>query len=144
MIWSSNYVTRISHLVTLQKEAIRIITKSSYNSHTSHMFRKHSILKVDQIKIYQTSEFMFRFNRGQLPKAFPNYFEVVSQVHSHYTRRVNDYKVDFVRTNTRRFSMKITSPNIWNDLPADICGVSNMYSFKRLLRAYLTNSIAIK
>jgi len=56
MIWSSNYVTRISHLVTLHKKAIRIITKSSHNSRTSHMFRKHSILKIDQIKIYQTGQ----------------------------------------------------------------------------------------
>jgi len=87
---------------------------------------------------------MFRFNWDQLPKAFPNYFEVVAQVHSHFTRRVNDYRVDFTRTNTRRFSTKIAGPNIWNDLPADICGASNLYSFKRLLRAYLTNSIAIK
>ena len=88
---------------------------------------------------------MFCFNRGQLPKAFSNYFEVVSQVHSHYTRRVNDYRVDFARgTNTHKFSMKITGPNIWNDLPADIRGASNLYSFKRLLRAYLKNSTAIK
>src|SRR6218665_1522869 len=109
------------------------------------MFRKHSILKIDRIKIYQTSEFILRFNRGQLPKAFSNYFEVVSEVHSHFTRRVNDYRIDFARTNTRRFSMKIAGPNIWNDLPADInYGASNLYSFKRLLRAYLTNSNAIK
>ena len=71
------------------------------------MFQKQSILKIDQIKINQTSEFMFRFNRGQLLKAFSNYFEVVSQVHSHFTRRVNGYRIDFARTNTRRFSMKI-------------------------------------
>src|SRR6218665_1154921 len=85
----------------------------------------------------------YRLLRGQLPKAFYNYFEVVSRVHSHFSRRVNDYRVDFARTNTRRFSMKIAGPNIWNDLPADICDASNLYSF-RLLGAYLTNSNAIK
>ena len=118
MIWSSNYViTRISHLVTLQKSHPYYYKVLLYNPQTSHMFRKHSILKIDQIKnIYQTSEFKFPFNRGQLPKAFSNYSEVVSQVHSHFTRRVNDYRVDFARTNTRRFSMKIAGPNIWNDL----------------------------
>src|SRR6218665_1107739 len=58
IIWSSNYVTRISHLVTLQK-AIRIITKSSYNSHTSHMFRKHSFLKIDQIKYIKPANLCF-------------------------------------------------------------------------------------
>ena len=31
---------------------------------------KHSILKIDQIQIIQTNEFMFRFNRVQLPQAF--------------------------------------------------------------------------
>ena len=84
-----------------------------------------------------------KVNRGQSPYAFSNYFEVFSQVHSHFTRRVNDYRVDFARTNSRRFSMKITGPNIWNDLPADIRRASNSYSFKRLLCAYLTNSYSL-
>jgi len=76
MIWSSNYVTRLAHLISLQKKVIRIITKSPYNSHTSDLFQKHSILKIDQIKMYLTSKFMFRFNWGQLPTcmAFSNYF----------------------------------------------------------------------
>ena len=78
---------------------------------------------------------MFRFNRGQLPKTFSNYFEVVSEVYFHFTRRVKDFRIDFARTNTHRFSMKIAGSNIWNDLPADICGASNLYSFKRLLCA---------
>jgi len=46
--------------------------------------------------------------------------------------------------NTRKFSMKIAGPNILNDRPADIRGASKLYSFKRLLRAYLTNSNALK
>src|SRR6218665_871635 len=92
MMWSSNYVTRLSHLA---EKAIRIIAKSPYNSHASCVFQKDSILKIDQIKTFNTSEFMFLFNRGQLPKAFSNYFEVVYEVHSHIARTVNDYRIDF-------------------------------------------------
>jgi len=40
--------------------------------------------------------------------------------------------------------MKIAGSNIWNDLPADILGASNLYSFKWLLHTYLMSSNAIK
>src|SRR6218665_1574075 len=94
------------------------------------MFQKHGILNIDQIKIFQTSEFMFSFNQGQLPNAFYNYFEVVSEVRSHFTRTANDETTDFSCTNTRRFSLKIDGPNIRNNLPADIRGASNLHLLK--------------
>ena len=41
---------------------------------------------------------MFRINRDQLPKAASNYFEVVSDVHSHFTRTANNYRIEFALT----------------------------------------------
>src|SRR6218665_1275277 len=48
MIWSSTYTSRLSHLVILQKKAIRIITKSPYNSHTAPLFHMHGFLNIEQ------------------------------------------------------------------------------------------------
>lgn len=88
---------------------------------------------------------MLRFNQGQAyPKAFFNYFEVVTEVHSHFTITANDYRIDFSRANTLIFSMKIAGPYIWNNRSADIPGASNLYSFKKLLRAPITNYNAMK
>ena len=75
---------------------------------------------------------MFRFNQGQLPKAFSNYFEVVSEVHTHFTRKANDYRIDCPHKHSH-ILYENSGPNIWNDHPAKIHGASNLYSFKRLL-----------
>jgi len=37
MIWSSNYVTGLSHMVTLWEKTIRSNTKFPYNSHTTYI-----------------------------------------------------------------------------------------------------------
>src|SRR6218665_1906269 len=86
MIWSSTYTSRLSHLVILQKKAIRIINKSPYNFHTAPLFHMHGFLNIEQIKKFQISEFMFKFNRGLLPKVFSTYFVMVSDIHTHLTR----------------------------------------------------------
>ena len=105
-----------------------------YNSHTAPLFHIHGFLNIEQIKKIQISEFMFKFNRGLLPKAFSTYFVMVSDIHAHLTRSAKDYRVTFSRTNIRSFSIKTTGPNIWNDLPSHLRDASNLYSFKKLLR----------
>src|SRR6218665_553760 len=88
------------------KKAIRIFTKSPYNSHTAPLFHTHGFLNIEQIIKFQISEFMFRFNHGLLPKAFSTYFVMVSDIHTHLTRSAKDYKVTFSRTNIRSFLIK--------------------------------------
>src|SRR6218665_1156145 len=88
----------------------------------------YGFLNIEQIKKFQISEFMFKFNRGLLPKVFSTYFVMVSDIHTHLTRSAKDYRVTFSRTNIRSFSIKATGPNIWNDLPSHLRDASNLYS----------------
>jgi len=100
----------------------------------------HGFLTIEQIKKIQISEFMFRFNRDLLPKAFSTYFMMVFDIYTHLTRLAKDYRVTFSRTNIRSFSIKTTGSNIWNNLPSHQRDASNIYSFKKLLRTTLLNS----
>ena len=137
MIWAWNYTSRLKSLIILQKRAVRIITKSYYQCHTAQLFLLHGILTLDQIRVLQTGEFMFRYRHDLLPQTFTDYFNTGSATHSYSTRTASNYRPIFAHTNTRKFSIKITGPTVWNNLPANIHGVSHLLLFKKRLCAHL-------
>ena len=49
--WGNASETALQHTITLQKRAISMINKQSYNSHTNPLFRYS---KIKKIKIYIT------------------------------------------------------------------------------------------
>src|SRR5688572_13673796 len=115
MIWASNYTLRLKSLITLQKRAVRIITKSYYQCHTAQLFLLHGILTLDQIRVLQTGEFMFHYRHDLLPQTFPDYFNTGSATHSYSTRTASNYRPIYAPTNTRKFSIKITGPTVSNN-----------------------------
>jgi len=137
MVWASNYKSRLVRLIILQKRAIRLITRSCYRCHTKELFSSHHILTIEQIRVLQTGVFMFCYKHDLLPKTFADYFNLGSASHSHYTRTASNYRTIFAHTNTRKFSVKVVGPTVWNNLPADITNVPLLHLFKKRLRAYV-------
>ena len=50
LIWSCGSPSTINKIVTLQKNAIRIINKAGYRDHTTPLFKKLGLLKVEDIQ----------------------------------------------------------------------------------------------
>jgi len=59
-----------SHIFSLQKKAIRIVTKSKYNAHTDPLFKKLHILKLGDIIKRKLYKFYFRYTKNMLPIYF--------------------------------------------------------------------------
>ena len=59
-------------LVTKQKQAIRTVTTSKYNSHTSPLLKKLEILPLDSLITYFKLQFMSQYVQGFLPLALKN------------------------------------------------------------------------
>ena len=63
MIWGNTNQTNLYPLVTIQKRAVRIISFSHFQAHTSELFKNFNLLKVmDLIKLY-TATFMYQFHK---------------------------------------------------------------------------------
>ena len=74
IVWSNTYDHNIKRLQIIQRQAIRLITFSNFDAHTSPLFAKLNLLKLqDHIKL-QTLFFMHQFNTGKLAKIFDSYF----------------------------------------------------------------------
>lgn len=56
--WGHNFKSHLSHVILLQKRAIRVVSNSSYLSHTDPLFTSHKILKIPFLVKYHTLIFM--------------------------------------------------------------------------------------
>ena len=134
LIWTSTYDTHLHVLRTLQKKAIRVITKSTVNCHTGPLFAEHKLLNIKQIRFEQTSQFMYQYINNLLPSSFASYFSPA--LHPGLTRGNRDFSIIFAKTNVRKFSIKFQGPVIWNKIPIHIRKATNLTHFKHLLRVY--------
>ena len=139
MIWASTYKFRLRKLVILQKRAVRMIAGIRRGEHTSSAYLEYNLLRIDQIRIVQIGEFIYRFEHNLLPPIFKSYFSLGSDVHTHYTRNSTAYRPIKARTNTRRFNIKYSGSLIWNTIPLEIRLSINLQTFKKRLRHFLIN-----
>ena len=86
LIWGNTYPTNIKPLFILQKHAIRLITFSKFDEHTSPLFKIIGILKFFNLVTLHISLFMFKFHKKLLPTVFDTYFRPISTIHNYRTR----------------------------------------------------------
>ena len=81
IIWGNTYKIILNPKTVLQKKAVRIITFSHFQSHTSPIFKKLNLLKLPHIVKLHTILFMHQYYNGRLPKAFNDFFSLVKHKH---------------------------------------------------------------
>ena len=95
MIWG----WKSKKLTSLQKRAVRIITKSHYRAHTTELFRKLNMLKIKDLCALQDYKFCFKFENSLLPHYFTNEMKknLENKTHRYVTRHINNIKLPAVR-----------------------------------------------
>jgi len=68
------------------KKAIRLMTFSIFDEHTSPLFKKLNIIKLHDLVSYHIAVFVYRFKNRLLPSVFDTFFSKVSDIHLHNTR----------------------------------------------------------
>ena len=96
--WGNIYSISLGPLVVLQKKAVRIVTFSPLDEHSSPLFRHLQIIKlVDLIELF-TGTFTYKYYNNLLPSNFSDLFTPVNQVYSYNTRLAS--KLSFSLPNT--------------------------------------------
>ena len=73
---------------------------------------------------------MFKVDRNLLPSHLIKSFYQNSEIH-HCTRTSDNYHVESVNTNIKRFSINYKGHIIWNSIPPSIRPLNNINQFKR-------------
>ena len=88
--WGSSAPSVLKSTFVLQKRAIRLINGVKYNSHTDHLFRKNSILKLKDLYELNVTLFMHDYCCGKLPQSFSGVFKYNHEMQNiHITRQSN-------------------------------------------------------
>ena len=134
VIWGHAYKSVLTPLFILQKKAIRLMTFSHYYNHSTPLFLRLRILKLEDLVYLHTSLFMYDFHENNLPSIFNNFFVSVKQRHSYNTRLASksSYSLPKVRTNYGLLNIKFVGAKIWNSIDESLKKLSRDNFIKSL------------
>ena len=135
-VWGSTYPSNLKRVVTLQKRAIRIISKSKFDAHTDPLFKELKMLKLDSIIRFHICKLMFLYRHGLLPESFDNMFPLNNEIHSYNTSR-SCFSLPYCRTNIGKFSIRYQGPKLFNSVNEDIRNSSSVSLFSSRLKSFL-------
>ena len=136
-VWGNACQNYVYKLVKLQKKAIRIITASKYNAHTSELFSELKCLTFGQIHTYQMGVFMYRYVNMELPDIFDYMFVFNAEVHQYPTRGSNLLHVPIVKTNLGKKSPRFLGVALWNSICKEFLHCTSLCMFKKHYKQYL-------
>ena len=109
IVWGNTYATTLNAVVVLQKNAVLIIIYSNRHAHSSPLFSHLGLIKLMDL---DTALFMFQFHYHLLPKAFDNFFSLISSKHGHNTKLASNTTcyIEQVTTNYGKFNIHFSGP----------------------------------
>ena len=124
----------------MQKKAIRLITFSDFDAHTSPLFSQLKLLKLQDH--YQTSNSLLHapILQRQITKDFRFLFIKTSDkrnVNTRFATRSTFY-VPKIRANYGKFNIRYNGPILWNETDGRF-KILTPYSFKRELSLHFIN-----
>lgn len=145
-IYSSTSENILKSLLTQQKKAIRIITKSRFNEHTEPLFKKLQILPFPQLCDFFKLQFMHSFKNNFLPNSFNNSW-VTNRIRRENQAEIelrndDELYIPFVRTNNFFKFPLISFPRLWNNFESeDIKFIRNKIEFNEKLKHFFVEKL---
>ena len=115
----------------LQKRAMRIITCSKYNAHTTPIFKSLSLIKVEDIFKVSLLKLFWKLKNKKLPSYFSNMFTPnAAPTHTHDTRNRNIETTPVPRTSSAADTLRYYLPQFMETVPRAIRDKVSTHSFK--------------
>ena len=130
---------KCNRIFTLQKKALRIITKSKFNSHTEPLFRELSMLKVEHIFQMQCLKLHYNEINERTPDFFSKMFKLKSRMHSYETRHKNYIHIAGTRTTSAKQCIRQYIPTVLTSistLVSDKITTHSYAGFSRYAKQY--------
>ena len=132
-------------LKILQRKAIRIITNSKYNAHTSPLFKKLSLLKLEDMFKMNMLKWYHKYVNNKLPHYFKGYrIQTQEEIHNHDTRNKSDVTRPLSRIQAARKCLRnhisviirATTPNILDKTKTHSFQGFSRYARDRIIEEY--------
>ena len=142
-IYSCTTQKNLKKISNMQKKAIRLITKSKYNTSTPTLFSELKILPFDHLITLTSGQLIHSIYHKYAPKALHNTWLTNEQRDiNHDLRDAHSLYVPFARTDHVKRLPYFSFPKLWNELP-DFKLTSNPTTFKIALKYYLHELVRV-
>ena len=141
LLWGNTFDTYLKSLIVQQKHALRIMCNVSYNAHTSSLFRRCSIIELQDMFVIEWCLFMFRLIHKQLPTGIKTVFTPSTSMHTHSSRQ-KCVGIPLKPRNIKHVvlrSLLHTAPSNFANLSNEIKLCETMDAFKRKLKHKVSN-----
>ena len=138
--WGVATSSTIDKTNKLLKQAIRLIHKAKYNSHTEPLLKKSQILTLQHLHEQQIATFLFDFYKGKLPASFNNTFPLAANIKTRTTRSSNLFHAPTPR---KKFTVQLPIfhfPKIANKYNSHILTSKFRSSLKHAIKSQIINN----
>ena len=140
IIWGGASLLALNRLMCLQKRALRLITCSYFRAPSNPIFGKLGILKLQDIHKYEILMFVYKFKNNLLPVCCTHLLQLRSSNVHYHLRKEPDFVMNTFRTLSRKRSVTIAGPELWNALPDLIQYAATVTIYKSRLLDFLKSS----
>ena len=138
LIWGSAATYHIQPLSIIQKKMIRVITSSDWLAHTSPLFKKLNVLKLNDVYLNTLAVFMFKIlNLDHMPHIKVNILS--NNVKHVISLRSDSIRLPFYTKSICHKSVLYAGPKLWNRLAINLKNIKTLHSFKKNLKMYYVN-----
>ena len=115
-----NWGFNLNRIYKLQKRAMRHITCSSYNAHTTPIFSELKLLKLEDIFKINLLKFFFKYENNLLPSYFSDMFLPVNIEHGHNTRQADQDRPQRPNKQSSEKTLRYYMPTFLENIPESI------------------------
>ena len=128
-IWGCNYENNFKKIITLQKRAIRVVSKKRLREHSGPLFQYYRALCFHDIVKVSIAKIMFKVYINDAPASIQNMFNLVDEIHPYGTRQMGTFYHRYSGTTLKGFSITIKGPLIWDSIDKSIRSCYSLISF---------------
>jgi len=141
LAWGNADKTTLKRSIMLQKSAIRVINRKSYNSHTDPLFKTSNILKIRDLFEYLSIIFMFDYLHNSLPTSFEKMFLRNSELpNARCTRQSNLFNIPRSESYFASKLPQFVLPNLWNKWAKSFDNDIKRSRLKKLIKRSILDS----
>lgn len=135
---------QMNTLQVLQNRAMRIILDCEFGTHTEFMLNALKWMSINQRYKYNTLIYVFKIKNGLAPQYLANKLEYNGNFHNRNTRNRQELRLPNLKTELARKSIFYNGIKMFNELPSEIRRQTELYSFKRMVKAYVLENVDIR
>jgi hypothetical protein len=142
ILWGSATKTVKNKIIIMQKKAIRLITGSHYNAHTTPLFSELKALKFEDIYELQLGKFIYCLYQNNIPKPLQSFFSINSDTHNYNTRNLNNPCIPLHKSNVTAMSIFSKSYKLWYNMELDLKSTVSLSVFSHRYKKYILQKYA--